>query len=122
MSRKPRLVTAKAALAEIESPLDASSFFNGLAIGGVMEKRKYLSTTGSGEEKYYWVIKDEWLQFGANKGTLHEFRTDPVFQPSAVSALLVASCEALLAYATAVHEAQNEQQRSSEVEATARDA
>ena len=105
MSRKPKMVSAKAGLQSVESPLDAASFFNGLAIGGVMEKRTYLSTTGSGEEKYYWVIADDWLQFGANKGTMHEFRTEPVFLPEAIPALLVAACEGLLAYARAVKEA-----------------
>jgi hypothetical protein len=117
MSRRVKMVSAKAGLQAVESPLDAASFFNGLAIGGVMEKKTYLSTTGSGEEKYYWVIADDWLQFGANKGTVHEFRTEPVFLPEAIPALLVAACEGLLAYARAVKKASEPGEGSPEHEA-----
>ncbi len=105
MSRKIKMVSAKAGLQGVESPLDAASFFNGLAIGGIMQKKTYLSTTGSGEEKYYWVITDDWLQFGANKPTMHDFRTEPQFLPEAIPALLTAACEGLLAYARVLQKA-----------------
>ena len=88
--------SAKAALIEISSQLGASSFFNGLALAGVMIKQSYLSTTGSGEEKYYWIIGDNYLVYGNNKKTLHEFKTEPVFYMEKFNGLLVMACEALL--------------------------
>jgi hypothetical protein len=99
VAKKPTLVGAKAGLALLGTGMDAATFFNGLALAGVMHKRSYLSTTGSGEEKYFWIITDGWLHCGANKKTLHEFRTDPVFVPDHIPALLVLACEALLAHA-----------------------
>jgi hypothetical protein len=99
MSKKPKPIAAKSALAELGAGVDAATFFNGLAMAGVMERKTYLSTTGSGEEKYYWVIADAWLHCGANKKTMHEFRTDPVFSPEAIPSLLITACEALLAHA-----------------------
>lgn len=104
MANSKRMISARAGLQAIDSPLDATSFFNGLALAGVMEKRKYLSTTGSGEEKYYWRIKKSWLHIGANRETMHAFKTDPVFDPEAIPSLLVTACECLLVQAKAIQE------------------
>lgn len=103
MPRKPPLIAAKIGLARLGAFIDAASFFNGLALASVMEKKAYLSTTGSGEEKHYWVITDSWLHCGVNKRTVHEFRTDPAFMPEHLPALLVLACEAHLAHASALY-------------------
>jgi len=106
MSKLSKPIPAKTALLAVGARIDSSSFFNGLAMVGIMRRKTYLSTTGSGEEKYYWVISDNWLHCGENKRTMHEFKTDPVFVPETIPQLLVQSCEAHLAHARslAVHQ------------------
>lgn len=46
---------------------------------GVLREVSYLSTTGSGKEKSFREISPDFLEFGVNRLTMHEFKTEPRF-------------------------------------------
>ena len=97
MPKKPTPVfPAKTLLAEIGSGLDATSFFNGLELSGIVARVEYLSTTGSGEVKQFVKIDDGHLNIGQNKKTMHEFKTEARFFRDGFEPLVVVSCRALL--------------------------
>lgn len=75
-----KTASAKKLLAELQLPLDASSLNNGLILVDMMRITRYLSTTDSGEEKYYIEFTEQGLAYGKNKPSgWHEFKTEPVF-------------------------------------------
>jgi hypothetical protein len=59
--------------------LSPSTLYKALTKAGVLRDETYLSTTGSGAEKSYRVINDDYLDFGQNVWTAHEFKTEPRF-------------------------------------------
>lgn len=93
---KHKLDSAKRLLQKHDLPLDANSFYKGLALSGLMTEVKYLSTSGSGEEKTYWQFTGEGECFGENKKNhFHEFKTEPkFFEVTFLQAYLVA-CKAI---------------------------
>jgi hypothetical protein len=103
MPKKPTPVfPAKTLLAEIGSSLDATSFFNGLELAGVVARVEYMSTTGSGEVKQFVKIEDGHLNVGQNKKTMHEFKTEARFFRDGFESLAVVSCRALLENAISI--------------------
>lgn len=59
--------------------LNPASIYIALIKAGVIREVGYLSTTGSGEEKYFREISPDYMDFGINRKTMHEFRTEPRF-------------------------------------------
>jgi hypothetical protein len=45
----------------------------------IMWEMTYLSTTGSGKEKVFKEIMSDYLEYGINRTTMHEFKTEPRF-------------------------------------------
>lgn len=77
---KQKSITSKAGLQSLQSPLDASSFHNGLILAGLMEIIHYESSTGSGEIKYYLSLTKAAELLGRNAPSgWHEFKTEPRF-------------------------------------------
>jgi len=75
-----KTTSAKKLLAAHKLPMDAATFNNGLILSGFLEIKTYLSSTGSGEEKYYIILTDAGLKYGKNKASgWHEFKTEPIF-------------------------------------------
>ncbi|WFP48532.1 hypothetical protein PL263_10445 [Methylomonas sp. EFPC3] len=65
--------------AHYDLSLNPSSIGKALVNTGVMREISYLSTTGSGEEKQFKEIVPDYLEFGVNRKTMHEFKTEPRF-------------------------------------------
>lgn len=92
--------SAKKLLADQKLPLDASTFNNGLMLVGLLEEKKYLSTTGSGEEKYYIAFTDAGAEFGKNKSSgFHEFKTEAKFYDIRFSEAYLIAVTALFRHA-----------------------
>jgi len=105
--KPPQAFPAKSLLIDIGSGLDATSFFNGLALAGIVSRVEYLSTTGSGEVKHFLKIDDGHLHIGQNKKTMHEFKTEVRFFRSGFESLVVVACRALLENAISIEKEVN---------------
>jgi hypothetical protein len=91
---RAKTTPAKKLLADHRLPMDANTFNNGLILAGVLEVKKYLSTTGSGEEKYYIAFTEAGSIYGKNiPSGWHEFKTEPKYYDDQFAAayLLVAT-------------------------------
>lgn len=94
---------AKKLLAGHGLPMDANTFNNGLILAGVLEIKKYLSTTGSGEEKYYIAFTETGAAYGKNAPSgWHEFKTEPKYYDDQFAAAYLLAATALLTHAQSV--------------------
>jgi hypothetical protein len=88
--------SAKDLLNQHSSPLDAASLFNAMYLAGLLEEKKYLSSTGSGELKSYHSLTDSGLKYGLNQGSRYSEKTDvKLFSPTFKELLVVASTAVL---------------------------
>lgn len=75
-----KFLTAKKLLSDNDLPMETNTFFNGLILAGLMEKATYLSTTGSGEIKYFLRLVANGLTLGENvANAFHKIKTEPRF-------------------------------------------
>lgn len=68
--------------------LNAAAILAALKKTDLVEIIEYESTSGSGEIKTFLRLTAAGLEFGTNKPTGHEFKTEPRFYPSRFPALL----------------------------------
>lgn len=98
-----KAASAKKLLVDLNLPLDASSLNNGLILAGMMQITRYLSTTGSGEEKYFIQFTADGLDYGKNKPSgWHEFKTEPVFYVSQFAQAYLLAASSIYNHALAV--------------------
>jgi hypothetical protein len=64
---------------QFDLSLNPNAISEALVRAGVMREVSYLSTTGSGQEKFFREIAPGFLEFGINRWTAHEFKTEPRF-------------------------------------------
>ncbi|MDP3876277.1 MAG: hypothetical protein Q8Q50_04785 [Methylobacter sp.] len=69
--------------------LSANTIGSALLKAGVLREVSYLSTTGSGEEKHFREIPPAFLEFGVNRRTVHEFKTEPRFYAERFPELMI---------------------------------
>ena len=97
---KRKLTPAKTLLRDYQLPLDANAFFNGLELGGMIQRTPYESTTGSGEIKHFLQLVGDGLLVGENKPSgWHEFKTEPKFFDDTFAGAYLAACTALYEHA-----------------------
>ena len=64
---------------EFDLSLSPATMGRALVRAEVMRDVSYLSTTGSGKEKIFREIMPDYMEFGINRTTMHEFKTEPRF-------------------------------------------
>lgn len=73
-------MSAKSLLTRHNLPMDAATLSNGLILAGLLERKTYLSTTGSGEVKHFLAFTGAGESFGKNaQSGWHEIKTEPKF-------------------------------------------
>ncbi|MCE0459976.1 hypothetical protein [Pseudomonas uvaldensis] len=80
--------TLKSLLAEHGVSFDANTIMNALIKAGHAENHEYPSTTGSGVMKSFKRLTEAGERFGANKSTMHPFKTEPRFYAETFTELL----------------------------------
>lgn len=94
---------AKKLLADHRLPMDVNTFNNGLILAGILEVKKYLSTTGSGEEKYYIAFTEAGAIYGRNSPSgWHEFKTEPKYYHDHFAAAYLLAAAALFTHAQSI--------------------
>lgn len=102
-SARAKTTAAKKLLTNHGLPMDANTFNNGLILAGVLEIKKYLSTTGSGEEKYYIAFTEAGASYGKNVPSgWHEFKTEPKYYDDQFAAAYLLAATALFTHAQSV--------------------
>ena len=91
-----KVLPAKDLLNKYSSPLDAASLFKAMQVAGLLEDKKYVSSTGSGEVKAYRSLTHEGLKFGINKESGYSEATEIKFFPETFGNLLVIASMAIL--------------------------
>ena len=95
-SSPQKVATAKKLLDLHKLPLDAATLSNALVLAGLMEVKKYLSSTGSGEEKSFLRFTEVGESFGKNThNPFHDLKTEPKFYEDQFLALYVIAVTAL---------------------------
>lgn len=89
-----KLAGAKRLLSENSLPLTPESLLNCLEGRGLVVRKTYVSTTGTGEIKEFLAISDDWLHIGANLGNhFHPFKTEPRFYSDSFQSVYRLACE-----------------------------
>jgi len=70
----------------------------------IMRDMTYLSTTGSGKEKFFREIMPAYMEYGINRTKMHEFKTEPRFYIDRFPDLVVKVLEQLTKEAGAMYE------------------
>lgn len=70
------------------SLMDAITFFRLLEKIGFVEKKEYLSSTGTGEIKTFKSFTEKGLKYGINRGTKHPIKTECRFFKETFSELM----------------------------------
>lgn len=86
-------------LDEHSSPLNMASLSNALLIAGLVEKKEYVSSSGSGEIKSYLSLTQSGQQYGVNRSSPFSEKTDLRFYRSTFKAVLVVASNAILKHA-----------------------
>lgn len=86
MKRETRSLKDLCALYDLS--LNPACIYVALVKSGVMRDVYYLSTTGSGDNKCFREISPDFMHFGINRKTMHEFRTEPRFYVDQFPALV----------------------------------
>ena len=97
--KEKKAVSAKDLLEENSSPLNSASLFDALLIAGLLEEKKYVSSTGSGEIKSYLSLTEEGQQYGVNRISRYSEKTELRFYPSKFKDLLLIASKAILQHA-----------------------
>jgi hypothetical protein len=95
-AKEEKVQSAKDLLEEHSSPLNSASLFDALLLAGLLEEKKYVSSTGSGEIKSYMSLTDEGQRYGVNRISKYSEKTELRFYPSTFKALLVVASKAIL--------------------------
>lgn len=100
--RNAEVLSAKVLLEEAGSPIVPETLFRSLERVGLIEKRTYLSSTGSGEVKSFWAFTQSGLKYGVNKPTFSPTKTDLRFFRSTFHELLAIAAQAITDHAEEV--------------------
>jgi hypothetical protein len=91
--------SAKTLLEETGSPMDAATLFRALEFAGLVEQKRYVSSSGSGEIKTFWSFTDDGLRLGENKPTISPTKTELRFYESRFHDALIAAADAIINHA-----------------------
>lgn len=94
-----KVAAAKDLLEENSSPLNSASLFDALLLAGLLEEKKYVSSTGSGEIKSYLALTECGQKYGVNRISRYSEKTELRFYPSTFKELLVIASKAILKHA-----------------------
>lgn len=94
--KNEKAFSAKDLLEKHSSPLNSTSLFNGMVLAKLLEEKKYLSSTGSGEIKSYLSLTENGMKFGINRSSEYSQKTEVRFYPSTFRELLILSSKAIL--------------------------
>lgn len=101
--RVAEILSVTAALKQESIPLHAQSVLQMMAWAGLVEEIEYVSSTGSGEIKFFQRLTETGLKYGVNLPTLSSVKTEIKINPKALASILKECHEAFGKYVAQLH-------------------